>query len=61
VDALEQATRLGRRRHVELRAQAPRERVERHARGGDLPGRDQAPDQLALGFLVQRVELDAAT
>ena len=61
VDGLEQAARLSRRRHLQLGPQAPREVVERHARGGDLPRGDQAPDELAMGALAKRVELDAAT
>ena len=61
VDGLEQAAGLSRRRHVQLGPQAASEVVERHARGGDLPRDDQAPDELAMGVLPKRIEPDAAT
>ena len=41
--------------------QTAREVVERYARGGDLPGRDQPADELAVSVLAQRIERDAAT
>ena len=46
---------------MERGPQTAREVVERHARGGDLPGRDQPADELAVSVLAQRIERDAAT
>ena len=61
VNGLEQATGLSRGRHLQLCPQAASEIVERQARGGDLPRGDQAPNELAVGVLAKRIELDAAT
>jgi hypothetical protein len=46
---------------MERGPQAAREVVECHARGGDLPSRDQPPDELAVSVLAQRIECDPAT